>query len=474
MEPIELAQRLGRWSSGRGPLYVMLATRLRTLIDDGELRPGALLPPDRALATALAVGRTTVVNAYDRLAVEGRIVRRQGSGTRVAGAAGSEARSTTDAPAFLHLLEPNDDVIMLACAAPDAPPAELVDAYAETLPQLAAVSGDIGYHPMGHAALRRAIAERYEQRGVPTTPDQVLVTGGGQQALSLLARAFVSPGDVVMVEAPTYPGALEVLREEAAVIRPLPVGLEGFEAVAADHRVSLAYVIPTFHNPTGAVLSALRRQRLASTAHAYDVRLIEDEALVELGFPGEEPPPPLTAHAEEVISIGSLSKVVWGGLRIGWVRAPSSVIARLARLRVVHDLGGNVPAQFAAANLLPRLDSLRRRQAEERQARYEHLRAELAAHLPSWGLPTVRGGQTLWIRLPHGDATSFAQAALRSGVAVLPGRGLDAGGRSEDYLRVHFVSTPDQLSEAVRRLAVAWAGYDPPATRSPSSPVMAV
>ena len=158
MDPIELAQRLGRWSSGRGPLYVLLATRLRTLIDDGELRPGALLPPDRALATALAVGRITVVNAYDRLAVEGRIVRRQGSGTRVAGPAGSEARGTTDAPTFLHLLEPNDDVIMLACAAPDAPPAELVDAYAETLPQYLRVHFVSTPDQLSEAVRRLAVA----------------------------------------------------------------------------------------------------------------------------------------------------------------------------------------------------------------------------------------------------------------------------------------------------------------------------
>src|SRR5919199_458028 len=120
MEPISLVERLGRWSSGRGPLYVLLAARLRALIDEGELPPGTRLPPDRTLASALAVGRTTVVAAYDQLAVEGRIVRRQGSGTRVAGEESAPMRTTTDAPSFLHLLEPRDGVILLACAAPDA------------------------------------------------------------------------------------------------------------------------------------------------------------------------------------------------------------------------------------------------------------------------------------------------------------------------------------------------------------------
>jgi DNA-binding transcriptional MocR family regulator len=129
MNPIEVGERLGRWSSGRGPLHVLLSARLRQLIDEGELPSGEPLPPDRALASALAVGRSTVVAAYELLRQDGRIVRRQGSGTQVAGATRAR-RQTTGAPVFLHLLEPQDGVILLACAAPDKPPPELADAYA--------------------------------------------------------------------------------------------------------------------------------------------------------------------------------------------------------------------------------------------------------------------------------------------------------------------------------------------------------
>jgi DNA-binding transcriptional MocR family regulator len=477
MDPIELAHRLGRWSSGRGPLYVLLAARLRALIDDAELPPGQALPADRSLATALAVGRSTVVAAYDVLAVEGRIVRRQGSGTRVAGAAPlPEPQGTTDAPVFLHLLEPRAGVILLACAAPDAPPPELVEAYARTLPELAAITGDIGYHPMGLLGLRRAIADRYTRRGVPTSADQVLVTTGGQQALALLARAFLAPGDRVLVEAPTYPGALEAFREAGAVLRTLPVGLTGFAGAVTEQGPRLAYVIPSFHNPTGAVLPGLERQRLVRTAAAAGVTLIEDEALLDLGFPGTETPAPLLSYSGSggVVSIGSLSKVVWGGLRIGWVRAAQPVIARLGRLRSVHDLGGNVPAQLAAAVLLPELEALRERQAPERAARHDHLRAELARRLPTWEAPAVGGGQTLWVRLPHGDSGSFAQAALRHGVAVLPGGGLDAGGGSQEYLRIHFIAPSEQLTEAVRRLAEAWRGYSATSARVSGPPQLAV
>jgi DNA-binding transcriptional MocR family regulator len=474
MEPIELGDRLGRWPAGRGPLHVLLAARLRRLIDEGELPPGELLPPDRALAAALAVGRSTVVAAYDLLRQDERIVRRQGSGTRVAGAEPGGVRQTTSAPLFLHLLEPQDGVIPLACAAPHTPPPELAEAYAAVVPVLAAATRDIGYYPAGHPALRNAIAERYSGRGIRTGADGILVTAGGQQALSMLARALLAPGDQVLVEAPTYPGALEAFREQAAVLRSLPVGLDGLAATATEHRAALAYVISTFHNPTGSVLPPLARRALVEAAVTAGVPLVDDEVPGDLAFPGVPVPPPLAAYADGVISVGSLSKNIWGGLRIAWVRAPGPLIARLARLLAVHDLGGNVPAQLAAAQLVPRLDELSRRQAPVRQAGHDHLRAELARHLPSWDAPPVPGGQTLWVRLPHGDGTSFAQAALRHGVAILPGSGLDASGQSQEYVRVHFMATADDLTEAVQRLAEAWRGYHPPPAPAISPPAMSV
>jgi len=474
MKPIELSERLGRWSSGRGPLPVLLAARLRRLIDEGELPPGEPLPPDRALARSLAVGRSTVVGAYDLLRQDGRIARRQGSGTRVAGAESPSVRQTTSAPIFLHLLEPRDGVIPLACAAPDTPPPELAVAYARVASTLAVTTRDIGYYPAGHPTLRRAIADRYADHGIPTGPERILVTTGGQQALSLLARALLAPGDRVLVERPTYPGALETFREAAAVPYALPPGLDGLAAAARARRAALAYVISTFHNPTGSVLDPPARRALARSAAAAGVHLVDDEVLSDLAFPGTRVPPPLAAYADDVISVGSLSKSVWGGLRAGWVRGPEPLIARLARLLAVHDLALNVPGQLAAADLLPRLDGLCQRQAVQRQARHDHLLRQLARHLPSWDAPPVPGGQTLWVRLPHGDGTSFAQAALRHGVAVLPGSGLDAAGQSQQYLRLHFLATPDDLTEAVGRLAAAWRAYRPPPAYAAAPPALSI
>jgi DNA-binding transcriptional MocR family regulator len=204
------------------------------------------------------------------------------------------------------------------------------------------------------------------------------------------------------------------------------------------------------------------------------VSLVDDEVPSDLGFPGVPVPPPLASYDRAVISVGSLSKSIWGGLRIGWVRAAEPLIARLARLLAVYDLGGNVPAQLAAAELVPRLDALSLRQAAARQARHDHLRAELAGRLPDWDAPPVTGGQTLWVRLPYGDGTSFAQTALRHRIAVLPGSGLDAAGQCQDHLRLHFVAPEDVLTEAVRRLAEAWHAYHPPSAPATAPPAMSV
>lgn len=472
LAPEELVARLGRWSAGRGPLYLLLAARLRQLVDEGRLPPDTVLPPDRRLATALAVGRTTVVSAYETLRQEGRLVRRQGSGTRVAPAALAPAGprvTETSNPMFLHLLEPSDGAILLSCAAPVGAPRELAEAYAG----LVLPGDDLGYHPAGLPALREAVARRYARRGVPTSPAELLVTTGAQQGLALLTRLLVAPGDGVLVEAPSYPGALDLFREAAAVVRPVPVGPDGVDVAEAirvmeRHRPALAYVIPRFQNPTGAVLPPLPARRLVAAAEALGVPLVEDEVLAELDFAadpdaGPAGGPALSSYGSEVIGVGSLSKAVWGGLRIGWVRGPAPLIARLARLKALHDLGSDVPAQLAAVRLLDAFDPLLRRRRRELRAAHDHLRAELARLLPAWSCPPARGGQTLWVRLPQGDGVAFAQVALRHGVAVLPGATMDALGGSTRMLRLHFLLPREVLSEAVRRLAAAWAEYAPDA-----------
>ncbi|MDA3646035.1 PLP-dependent aminotransferase family protein [Saccharopolyspora indica] len=463
MEPISLERiigLLGRWAVQRGTLHELLTTRLRQLIADGSLPPGALLPSDRALAGALVVGRNTVIAAYRTLGEEGWVERQQGSGTRVGTALLSAARTAaveSASPLFLHLLEPSDDAIQLTCASPWQPPPELVELQPVAAAKFGAVGADMGYHPAGVPELRQALADHYAKRGLPTSAEQILVTTGAQQALSLLVRLLVAPGDEVLLAAPTYPGAFELSKEAGARIRAVRaddgLDLEGYLRAVAD-RPALAYAITAFHNPTGELLTELQRTRLAETCLLHGVPLIDDEVLAELDLDGAAPPP---LHG--AINVGSLSKLVWGGLRVGWVRASEPVINRLARLKAMHDLGSAVFDQWLAAELLPRLGAVRERRTRELRASRDRLCEELAANLP-WTFQVPSGGQTAWVALPHGDAGAFAQHALRFGVAVLPGQTMDPELRSGRSLRIPFVLPPDELSEAVRRMAEAWNSYD--------------
>ncbi|GIJ62538.1 GntR family transcriptional regulator [Virgisporangium aurantiacum] len=448
----------GRWSAGRGPLYLLLASRLRQLIEAGELPDGCLLPPDRRLASALAVGRSTVVAAYDVLRQEGRLARVQGSGTRVRA---EPVSPTTDAgrnPLFAHLLDrPDDGVLHLTCAAPDDLPPEFAAAHTRALTEL---TGGLGIHPRGVPSLRRALADRYTDRGVPTTPDQILVTTGAQQALALLTRLLLAPGDAVLTETPTYPGAIELFRDASAVLHTVPVtdaglDVDAFAAAMRTVRPALAYLTPSFHNPTGSLVPVFGRQRLARAAAELRIPLIDDEVLVDLGF--SDHPVPVAAYMSDVITVGSLSKLVWGGLRVGWIRADAATVGKLARLRAMHDLGGNTLSQLAAAHLVHDLDTVRRHRVTLLRERHDHLVALLRRHLPDWRFTPALGGQTLWVTLPDTDASIYAQAALRLGVAVLPGSAFDPAGGGRAQLRVPFVAAPATLTEVVHRLAAAWA-----------------
>jgi DNA-binding transcriptional MocR family regulator len=475
-EPIstdDLTALLGRWAAGRGPLYRLLATRLRGLMDEGTLPPGTGLPAERRLAARLSVGRGTIVAAYDLLGEERRVVRRRGSGTRVApgpdpapALTPEPARPTHDGSPFLSMFEPVAGTLTLTCAAPDAPPPELRAAYQEAVARVDVLANDIGYHPAGLLELRTVLAERFTERGLPTSPDEVLVTNGAQQALDLLVRCHVSAGDTVLVERPTYPGALALFGEAAADVRGVDAGPEGMDVPALLEgmagRPALTYLVPSFHNPTGSVVSPLDRRRIAAAAGEHGRVVVDDETMVHLGFDGGVPTP-LAAFpgGEDVVTVGSMSKLVWGGLRIGWIRARRRVLERLRRTKILTDLGGDVLSQLAAARLLRDLAPLSRRRGEELRSGHDRLTAELRRRLPDWEFAPARGGQTLWIRLPHGDSASFAQVALRHGVALLPGDSLCAGGGGAARLRLPFLADPDTLTTAVDRIARAWEHYRP-------------
>jgi DNA-binding transcriptional MocR family regulator len=270
-------------------------------------------------------------------------------------------------------------------------------------------------------------------------------------------------GQSVLVEEATYPGALDITR--GLGMRPVGVALDGegvvpeaLEDLLERVRPAFVYLVPAFQNPTGSVLSAARSRRVAELSARYRVPVVEDHALRDLPLDGTPLPAPIAAHAPDgsSITIGSVSKVLWAGLRVGWIRAARPVVERLMRLKIGADMGSAIPAQTLTCALLPRIgEALEERRTFLAQG-HEALSASLAEHLPDWTWDEPRGGCTLWVRMPGGDARALGQVAQRCGVNVVPGQVLSAEGRHADRLRLPFVHDPGVIAEAVRRLSVAW------------------
>lgn len=458
---------MGDWMTGEGPLYRRLAAALQRAITTGDLLPGERLPSERELARMLAVSRSTVVTAYDRLRGDALLDSVRGSGTRVADrarAARPDGRVAggTATSIIQRLVDEPGEIITLAFAVEPA-----VDGLAELLlevvgQELPALTADIGYHPRGLPAMREAVAGHLTGLGLSTDSDQVLVTTGATQAMVLTSQLYVHRGARVVVESPSWPGCLDVFRAAGARLIGVPLDDEGIEPehlrrALGEHTPALLYVTPTFHNPTGVLMSARRRRRIAELAEGHQVPILEDNAYATRLDDREIPPPVAAfARAAEVLSVGSLSKAVWGGLRIGWVRAPYEIIERLARLKALADLGSPILDQALAARLLPRLSELTAARVPALRQRLDRLTALLATRLPDWRWRVPDGGSALWIALPDIDARVFAQVALRHGVEVVPGANMDPSGAHDGFIRVPYTFDTDTLTELVRRLRAAW------------------
>jgi DNA-binding transcriptional MocR family regulator len=311
------------------------------------LPSGTRLPTERAFAVELSVSRSTVVAAYDLLRGEGWLESRQGSGTWVRRHA-SVVRFGEDRPGFLGrstvtfraLIEGPGEGIEFTCAA--LPAGDLFErpSVARAFEDLAAFArSSIGYEAPGHPPLRAAIGEHLSRRWrLPTTEDEVVVTSGAQQAVGLAAALYARPGEIAIVEDPTYLTAIDVFTAAGLRLLPVPVGVQGvrperLRQAMLDAAPRFAYLMPTFHNPTGAVMPERERREIAYLAQEAQVPIVEDLTVADLALE-DEPPPPIGAFQGEVpvLTIGSLSKVLWGGLRVGWIRAPAPVIQRLGRM----------------------------------------------------------------------------------------------------------------------------------------------
>ena len=472
---------------GAAPLFQQLRDGVRAALLSGTLAEGMRLPPEREMAAALGVNRTTVTRAYQELVADGLVEARGSAGTVVLPPAGAVAPAPPEAPPWLLSLPalgegslgPDPTLLRDVAASMNAglslaagtpgpdllPVTELTDCLQEGLAAWGREA--LGYGAVeGFGPLREVIAGRLG-RGLVGPGDGVLVVSGATQGLALVARALVEPGDDVVVEAPAYPGALQTFALAGARLIGVPVDGDGIrtdllEAVLARRRVRLVVVQPTYHNPTGAVLSPGRRERLLALARRFGVPILEDDPYHELRFADAGPGPlKLADRSGAVIYLATFSKTVLPGLRVGWIAAAQPLLDRLVLAKQFSDLNTNATGQVMLARFLesgryePHLRAMR---AVYRQ-RGDRLRRELAGlaeHLEVPGPPG--GGFYLWCRLRAGpQARLLAALAAREGVAVVAGDAFGVGpARSADRVRLSYSTcSPEVAPEAVRRLRAA-------------------
>jgi DNA-binding transcriptional MocR family regulator len=465
MPPVLLSARsaallLTDWRSDTdAPAYEALSDALRVLVIDGRVPQGVRLPAERGLAVALGVSRTTVANAYARLRSDGFLVSLRGSGSVVRLPAGLIGRP--DPERLGGVVE--DDVLDLRKAAMRAAP-DVAEAVERAVRHVPAALAGIGYDTVGDPGLRRAIADRYTERGLPTEPAQIIVTVGAQHAIALLARVLVR-GDAVLVESPTYPHAHEAFREAGGRLVGVPVDARtGWDAGALETTLrrtapALAYVMPELHNPTGATMAPATRELLVTTAAATGTIVVADETMGELRIDGEPVPPLAVADPSgaAVVMIGSAAKVFWGGLRIGWIRAAPALLQRLLLARPTGDLGTPVLDQLVARELVPRTDAvLEARRDHLRQGRDDVVGA-LRTRLPEWDVPAPAGGLTTWVGLGRPVSSALVLAARAEGVVLASGGVFGPDGGFERFLRVPFTMPAADRARMVDVLERAWA-----------------
>ena len=465
----------------RSPLSVQIARALVERIRTGALAPGAPLPSSRALARSLDVHRNTVLAAYGELGAEGWIRTERARGTAVAqdlpaaphpahGPTGRAGRAGFDVPPAApdpRWEPPPPGALQLLGGVPDPrlfPAALLARAYRRALRRREnLVYGDAAGHPRLRAALAAMLGEA---RGMAVGADGVLVTRGAQMAFALAARALFKPGDAVAVEALGYRPAWEAFRAAGLRLVPIPVDARGLDvdalaAQARGGRLQAVYLTPHHQYPTTVTLSPARRLALLELARHERMAVLEDDYDNEFHFEGRPVLPLASAdRAGVVVYVGTLSKVLVPGIRIGFLAGPRQAIEALAAHRSHLDRQGDLALEAAVAELFEDGEAqrqvwrARRAYAERRQALAAALRAELGAAL-DFAVPP--GGIAFWCRVGEGlDAEAWALRARAEGVVVQTGAQFAFDGRPVPHLRLGYARhEPRELLEAVRRLARA-------------------
>jgi DNA-binding transcriptional MocR family regulator len=475
------------------PLARQIQAHLERLIREGLLAAGVKLPATRELAQTLGVNRATVVLAYEELVASGAARSHVGQGTFVA--EGVRAVDPRPAPVPASPAPINWSALFSrsarAAEADDGrrrapvPPAAAdgsmisfaggipdsgffpIDAFRRVLNEVVREEGGalLQYSAVaGYAPLRRYLSTYLLRFGLEARPDEILVVNGSQQGFDLIARTLLDPGDAVAIEQPTYPRAMQVFRAAGAQLLPVPwrqdgPRVDGLEQLLERHPAKLFYCQPTCHNPTGLAMSGETARRLLDAAARHRVPIVEDGFDPSLDY-GGRPRAPLKAQDREglVIYIGTFSKVLFPGLRLGWILAPPPVIERLTAAKQLADLHTSALLQAAVHRFCERklLDRHAGRVARQYGRRRTLLLRALERRMPegvTWTEP--QGGFSLLVTLPGAtSASALLPQAVERGVAFTPGATFFVDGGGDSTLRLSFSAVAEtQIDEGVRRLA---------------------
>ncbi|HEU4537390.1 MAG TPA: PLP-dependent aminotransferase family protein [Polyangiaceae bacterium] len=484
----ELVLQLG--AAGRGPLFLQIARAIVEDIERGRLRPGERLPSSRQLATQLGVHRKTVVAGFLELARQGWVTSEPATGTFVSSDLPAKLppfrrraladRAGFDLPARAlpaPAATPRTSLLLLG-GVPELgflPRLELSRAYRRVLLGPGARALMDYADPRGEPRLRRAIVELLTRaRGVRAGIESVIIVRGSQQGLYLAARALLEPGDCVAIEAYSHPTARGALELAGATLVPVPLDGEGLDVAALDalcasRQVRAVYTTPHHQLPTTVTLTAARRVRLLELARRRRLLVLEDDYDHEFRYEGRPVLPLASADRHGVVVyLGTMSKILAPGLRLGFVASTPDVAERIAAYRAFVDHQGDHAIERAVAELLEdgEIDRHTQRVRRAYRARRDALCEALARHLPSLEFEPPRGGMALWARAPGVDVDAWARRAHEAGVTFQPASHFALGPRPLDFARLGFAACDEaQLAEAARRLAQTL----PKAQRKPAS-----
>jgi DNA-binding transcriptional MocR family regulator len=487
---------------GERSITQQLVDTISDAIERGELEPGEKLPPTRELAELAGVNHLTAVRAYRKLRELGLVTAHVGRGTFVREVAGAPTSRVPDSIAWqryalpefeegygdrvlaeMHRQTTSQELIALSVGYPSSrlfPVEALREAIDVTLvdePDRALQYSDV----QGLPELAEQIAALSATRGAPEDADDIVITNGAAQGLTVACRAILGTADVVACEDPSFPSVIRAAQETGARLASVPVDDDGLDVEAlavlvAREEIKAVVLQPRLHNPTGRDLVPERREQLLALARRHGFFILEDAVYGDLRFRGEEPPSLRSEAPAHVIYVDSLSKTVGGGLRIGWVAASGPVLGRIVAAKRADDIHSPTLTQLAIARYLA--SGVYPAQAERARAfyseRYEALSEAIHKHLGSVASHvSPLGGGHLWVTLDLDlDERELADEAVRNGVAYAPGAAMRIERRPELAMRLSFgYLEPNELDEGVRRLAAAIAALRARPARRTAVPI---